>query len=79
MNLDELRSGLDDLEAEGASPQTVAAEVIKIGAAMAVAVSGPAATIEGLLLLVSQIANEFPQEYASARASLKFPPTKGRA
>lgn len=73
----ELRAGLDTLEAANADAATIGSELFKIGAALSMAALGPRSTMEAMTALLAQIANEFPSEFAAASANLKFPPVQG--
>jgi hypothetical protein len=72
--MDTLRAELDracrEIEAEGCCGDQLGSELVKLGVAVSLPMSGPVATLVGLNILVKQIANEFPDEWQIVKAQL---------
>ncbi len=75
--LREIAAGLGHLS----RPDDAPAELIKLGAVLALRMNGPAETIEGLHRILRQIAEEFPEEWRQfvAGQRLALSPAMGRA
>lgn len=73
-DLDTLRAEVDraisEMEINGISTDDLSAELVRLGAAIALPTGGPIKLMAGLAALLAQLRHEFPNEWEAAKAQL---------
>jgi len=72
----ELDRVCDEIEAQGSTGDELGTELVRLGVAVALAITGPIPVLCGLASLQKQIANSFPDEWQTVKAQLS---SKGNA
>lgn len=75
----QILAGLDKLEQANCDIGAAAIELIKAGVLLAIATTGPAATLAGITAQLEQLGELFPREAAAAEAARTFPSIRGHA